>query len=592
MNKELSMVLSDGTTYNMVKSGYIISPDTNYYIAASVKFSDKTVTFYLKNLDVNGTIQESISNFSISSLNPIQKLVIADEGDDVLEWNFASHGFIDEIRLANHALSSSELLINNMRNPLTAPVLISPVQNAIDQSFMTTFRWAAVSGALVYNFQLSTSPDFLNKIIFDSTTNQSYANIVPLNSGTKYYWRVNAADSIVNSSWSETINFTTFPPIPSTPILLTPINYSSNQQLDPTISWSSVPGATLYHLQVSQDSNFNSTSIDDSLVLTTIKAPLLNRNTTYFWRACSKNSGGTSAWSEVRSFTTIPPATGAPILSSPANAATEQLLSLLLSWNAVSGAASYRTQLSTAADFSVSIADDSTLTTTSKTIGPLSNGMTYYWRVNAKNSGGTSAWSEVRSFTTISALPEPVTLVSPIVDSMITTDSVCFVWNKNSGVVDKYYIEVYSDSVLLTRIFADSTVADTMIVCSALQNNSAYWWHIKAHNSAGWGNVNPARKFKVNIPITAVIPVKNSVDMRYVSGTNGIIRYGLSADSRVLIKMHNLQGKLLRTIVYGEQNAGTHQVLLRDVGLANGFYILVFRAGDFSRTGMISIINH
>jgi hypothetical protein len=44
---------------------------------------------------------------------------------------------------------------------------------------------------------------------------------------------------------------------------------------------------------------------------------------------------------------------------------------------------------------------DSTLTDTLKSDSGLAFSTTYYWRVRAENAGGASAWSEVRSFTTI-----------------------------------------------------------------------------------------------------------------------------------------------------------------------------------------------
>jgi hypothetical protein len=90
-----------------------------------------------------------------------------------------------------------------------------------------------------------------------------------------------------------------------------------------------------------------------------------------------------------------------PVLSAPSNNSTEVLLNPTLSWNSSPGATIYRLQVSTSSNFISTILDDSTITDTSKQIGPLLNNTSYYWRMNAKNLVGTSYWTMPWSFTTL-----------------------------------------------------------------------------------------------------------------------------------------------------------------------------------------------
>ena len=91
----------------------------------------------------------------------------------------------------------------------------------------------------------------------------------------------------------------------------------------------------------------------------------------------------------------------APLLTAPANAASDVALTPTLTWNTVNNATAYRIQLSTVSTFKTTIADDAALTAGTKTLSTaLSSNTTYYWRVNAKNAGTTSAWS-TGSFTTV-----------------------------------------------------------------------------------------------------------------------------------------------------------------------------------------------
>jgi hypothetical protein len=130
----------------------------------------------------------------------------------------------------------------------------------------------------------------------------------------------------------------------------------------------------------------------------------------YYWRVNAANSGGTGPWSPIRGFTTLPLAPNTPSLVSPAQGAGSVPVSPTLVWSPVSGAVSYQVQLSTASNFSALVLDSAGLADTSLAISGLEQGRTYYWRVNAVNSGGTGPWSATRNFTVtapVSLSPEP-----------------------------------------------------------------------------------------------------------------------------------------------------------------------------------------
>jgi hypothetical protein len=88
------------------------------------------------------------------------------------------------------------------------------------------------------------------------------------------------------------------------------------------------------------------------------------------------------------------------VLSAPANGATGVAVPVTLSWQAASGATSYRAQVSTVSTFATLVLDRSGITTTSTSVSGLAGTTTYYWRVFAVNTTGSSPASAVRSFTT------------------------------------------------------------------------------------------------------------------------------------------------------------------------------------------------
>jgi hypothetical protein len=133
----------------------------------------------------------------------------------------------------------------------------------------------------------------------------------------------------------------------------------------------------------------------------------LTASAEHYWRVRAKNVHGVSPWSDVRAFTTALSLPEAPNLLAPAAFATGVPAgSPTLSWSAVQGAASYRVQVSLTPDFTGFVSNDTT-TATSRTLGILSGFTDYFWRVNAKNSVGTSAYSTIRRFST----GEPVALL-------------------------------------------------------------------------------------------------------------------------------------------------------------------------------------
>ena len=97
-------------------------------------------------------------------------------------------------------------------------------------------------------------------------------------------------------------------------------------------------------------------------------------------------------------------APGTPVLTAPANGALNVVAAPTFTWNAVPGASTYSIQVATDADFTNIVASASGLAAPTWTSNVTLNTNTmYYWRVQAGNACGTSAYSSVFSFTTEAA---------------------------------------------------------------------------------------------------------------------------------------------------------------------------------------------
>ncbi|MBK9127293.1 MAG: S8 family serine peptidase [Phycisphaerales bacterium] len=97
---------------------------------------------------------------------------------------------------------------------------------------------------------------------------------------------------------------------------------------------------------------------------------------------------------------TAVPAT--PVLSSPANGATNQPLRPTFAWNAAAQAVTYAIQVATDAGFSNIVASATGLTTASwQPSVDLTHNTTHYWRVRGTNICGDGNWSAPYSFMTL-----------------------------------------------------------------------------------------------------------------------------------------------------------------------------------------------
>jgi len=201
----------------------------------------------------------------------------------------------------------------------------------------------------------------------------------------------------------------------SRPQLAKPTNGSGDQPLAVMLQWHPLGGAVSYRLQVSTDPQFATLLLDETLTDTAkVVGPLAN-NTVYYWRVSAKlGDGSETAFSEAWQFTTIPTAPAAPLLSSPANGATNVTVPVTLAWQETAGAATYHVQVADVATFANPLVDDATLSETSVRLTSLNHNTTYFWRVQAANSGGIGPWSETWSFTTAATSPTSFNLTGKV----------------------------------------------------------------------------------------------------------------------------------------------------------------------------------
>lgn len=370
------------------------------------------------------------------------------------------------------------------------PVPSHPPDGATDQPTTVTLRWVPVLLASSYDVHVSTSSDF-RSITKNVNVNSTAVQVNGLAEGITYYWRVRAIITLVPGLWSATARFTTVQPtpqVPQKPTLTSPPNGSVNQPLNLTLDWNAASGADSYTIQVSSDNSFSSAVVNQSGINGTSRAVSgILPGTAYYWRVSAQNSAGSSGWSDIWSFTTKINAPSVPTLVSPANGVTGQPTVLTFDWNESSGAESYTMQVSTSNTFSPLVVNREELTGTSSEVTALSPGTVYFWRVNARNSAGSSAWSEIWSFATQGDRPSAPILVAPANGATGQPASLTFSWNSVPEAVD-YQLQVAPNAEFTGPIPVDATLTTTSREVTGLSSGTLYYWRVRARNSSGNGN--------------------------------------------------------------------------------------------------------
>lgn len=290
-----------------------------------------------------------------------------------------------------------------------------------------------------------------------------------------------------------------------------------------------------------------------------------------------------------------------PTLVSPPNGSINQPTTIRFIWNRSQYATSYRFQAAIDSLFSNIIVNDSTLADSTILVANLLNNTTYWWRVNAKNSAGTSQYSAVWHFKTILAAPSPPILISPLNGATGQSLTPTLTWSSVPGAVS-YKAQVSNDSLFSSTLLDSAGITITQVVVPAgrLLNDHRYYWRVNATNAAGtspWSVV-----FHFNTVLAGINPYGSEIPKEYRLYTNypnpfnpvTQIRFDIPKASFTKLTIYDILGREVATLVNEKLSPGTYEVEWSATGggtnYPSGVYFYKLETNEYRETRKLVLL--
>ena len=434
-----------------------------------------------------------------------------------------------------------------------------------------------------------------------------------LDAGYRYYWKVQSYDGSTLSTASPEESFTmygdgtfvvcypSYPTGGSTVYTTTPTLYWYSNVYAPVVyykvkyatSIAGLAGATEYDVTTN---SYTTGTLSAGTYYWQVKASLISATT------------GFGSYSAPASFVVNSTSTSAsiatPYPSSPTSGTVVGVTNPTLIWSVYSTdplqfQVKWATNPALTGDTFTSAAGTSGwVNSNSFILSGLTAGATYYWQVKARlaTTFTEGSWSTVAWFTTAAGSASVVPLAgSPINGTPINNSNATLSWilpTKSTSTL-KYEVQYskkadFSDAVSLKNLDKPN------VEVKNLDKDAVYYWRASSTTNSGLtSNYSAPTSFSTGSTVTAienkeVLPTQFELSQNYPNPFNPttVISYQLPANSFVTLKVYDMLGREVKTLVSQETAAGKYSVDWNGDDsygnkVATGAYVYRIIAGDF-----------
>lgn len=405
-----------------------------------------------------------------------------------------------------------------------------------------TLFWSAGSDndpPIEYEVQASRAINFATVEATSSWISNTNFTFTGLQDGILYYYRVRARDSVGNTGGFSALEFSTQDAsAPSVPIMAVEPAFTAGTFN--TVAWGASAdagvGGVQYQVEVSTSSVFSGIFATSAWGAGTSASFFsLTDGTTYYYHVKSRDSfGHVSAWSQAVSSTQDNSAPTVPVLSAEPTftAGTSNQVSWSTSTDSGVGGVQYLVQHSTSSTFAGGVVSSPWLSTTSQNVTPLSSGVTYFYRVFARDGLGlVSSASAILSSTQDNAAPTTPGLGALPTYTAGTTITVS--WSASTDAISggvAYLIEQSRNSGFTTLEDTSGWVSSTSFTFTKLDDSVQYFYRVKARDAVLNEGAYSATRSSTQDNAPPTVPVV-SPEPAFTAGTSNVLVWGASSDA-------------------------------------------------------------
>ena len=330
--------------------------------------------------------------------------------------------------------------------------------------------WTASQRGTSYTIMRGTSSGQETTMVANNVTTTAYTDAGVTN-GVTYYYVVNAVTSTGGASPnSNEASTEPIPPVPASPASL--VATVGNGQAN--LTWTASPSATAYVVTRGTASGSENIVLSNSVTTGSYNDTGLANGATYYYVVTAADITGTSGPSNEASVTPTasPPGMARNLVATPGNGVVS------LTWTAGSGAGSYIILRGTAngvytTSITINASNTSYLDTTA------SNGMTYYYAVEAGNVNGTTGNSNQQ-------IAAPAYNPPPTPTGLTATggnEQISLAWNASTGAAGYTLVRGTTSGIDTTTLA--SNAAARSYTDTGLLNGTVYYYAVAAVSLGG-----------------------------------------------------------------------------------------------------------
>lgn len=278
-----------------------------------------------------------------------------------------------------------------------------------------------------------------------------------------------------------------------------------------------------------------------------------------------------------------------PVLSEPPDVDIVVSPTTTLVWNIVNNATSYEVQISPDIDFTTNVYTSPMIVASTHyqiPSGLLNNFTVYYWRVRARINNIAGNYSDPWSFRTAGTPPQEIVSLKDVVQGFGLSNSLTpaqvHILLQRLNHAQNFY---NNNKISLTRLNLQLFIfrVNILMFSNFLNNTDG---EALIYNANKILDLISGDKLE---PVTLTLPNEFELKQNYPNPFNPstTIEYTIPENSRLSLKVYDILGKEVATLVDKEQNSGTYIVIWDAKSVSSGIYFYRITAGNYSDTKMM-----